>query len=111
MVSAAEIHPFHPVQEFTEFLLHCIQRYFQIICILLTECMKMYSLHTIQKLRPKPLPCHPQTGPGSAGIIDRMAFLCGTLGINAYPHAFPAAITRSLYLFICSKELKTICPQ
>ena len=85
-MAAAEVYPLHPRQVIAELLFHCLQGLCQSIRVLFAQGMEMNSVQALDiflcHFPPELLRRGSQSGKGRAGIIDRVAFLGGTLRID-----------------------------
>lgn len=76
--------------------------------VLLTERVKMQTIHTVEAVGIKIFRRNPETGEGGTGIIDRMSLLRGALRIHAETDAAPCAAAFAPKRSSWEKELKTI---
>ena len=100
VVSAAEIEPFQPRQQVAEFLFHSVQRHGQRVGVLLTEGVEVQAVQQGGEAR---LFCQSrvplgaggaETAARGAGVIDGMAFLRGTLRVDAQTDALARCLGR-----------------
>ena len=91
MVPAAEVQPAQPGEELAEACLDGVQRRLQRIGILLAERVEVQAAEQRQHLGVELRPGNAEAGLLAAGVIDRVALLCGALGIDAQAGLLPGS--------------------